>query len=299
MLTHVLAATDGSQSGDRAVAFAVALARQEGAALSICTAIDSAGTIAANASPFGFDAGTAIAAQRAEAQAALSRGGETAAQAGVAFEGALLDGSTAEAIALCVEARGVDAVVIGRHDASDLERFFLGSTTADILRRCDVPVFVVPRDATPANAANPCMLVALDDSAPSDAALEFALRFAQSKASSLVLCSVVDAPAAAAALQAGLWNLARTLLSHRAEVVEARHVACETAVVVGEPADAIVATARAHAVGAIVIGTHGRRGVQRMLLGSVAEAVVRAATVPVVVVRTLPHPLQVTTVRQA
>lgn len=288
MLTHVLAATDGSEGGERAVAFAVALAREQKAALSICTAIDSAQTIASNASPFGFDAGRALATQSALAGLVLDRAGEVAARAGLECEKLLLDGNTAEAIAVSAHTQRVDALVIGRHDASSVERFFLGSTAAALLSRCDVPVFVVPPEAVLGKATNARLLVALDDSAPSDAALEFALRFAQSETASLVLCSVVDAPAASSALAATFWASTRALLAARAEVAAARHVEYETSALAGEPADAIVAAAQARGAGTIVIGTHGRRGLERMFLGSVAEAVVRRASVPVVVVRTLP-----------
>jgi nucleotide-binding universal stress UspA family protein len=287
MLERILVATDGSDGGERALAFAIALAREQGAALSICTAIDSAGTIAANASPFGFDAGNALAAQRTAAGLVLDRAAEVAALAGLESEKLLLDGSTAEAIADGAYAHRADALVIGRHDATSLERFLLGSTAVTILHRCDVPVFVVPPDATPAKAANARMLVALDDSAPSEAALEFALHFARPESASLVLCSVVDAPAGARTPASALWAATRELLAARAEVVTARHIACETSAVAGEPADAVVAAAQARGVGTIVIGTHGRRGLERMFLGSVAEAVVRLASVPVVVVRTV------------
>jgi len=291
MLAHILAATDGSEGGDRALAYAVALARTQNSKLTICTAIDSAATIAANASPFGFDAGSALAAQTAAAWAVLDRAGEAAARAGVSYEKLLLDGSTAETIAVSADAQHADALVIGRHDASGLERLFLGSPASGIQYRCDVPVFVVPPDAAPANAATACILVALDDSAQSDAALAFALRFAQNGTASLVLCSVVDAPAAASALATTLSASTRALLADRAALVAAAHIAYETCAPGGDPAAAIVATAQAHGAGTIVMGTHGRRGLQRMFLGSVAEAVVRAASVPVAVVRALPVPV--------
>jgi nucleotide-binding universal stress UspA family protein len=53
------------------------------------------------------------------------------------------------------------------------------------------------------------------------------------------------------------------------------------------PAEAIVAYAKSHAIDVIVIGTHGRRGVEHLLMGSVAERVVRTAPCPVLTVR---HP---------
>jgi nucleotide-binding universal stress UspA family protein len=60
-------------------------------------------------------------------------------------------------------------------------------------------------------------------------------------------------------------------------------VAVTVASVVGDPAHAIVRYARDHAVDLIVIGTHGRSGFSRALLGSVADRVLRAAACPVLV----------------
>lgn len=53
----------------------------------------------------------------------------------------------------------------------------------------------------------------------------------------------------------------------------------------GRPTDAIVDYAEANDIGQIVMGSHGRSGVSRILLGSVAETVIRRATVPVTVIR--------------
>ncbi len=61
-------------------------------------------------------------------------------------------------------------------------------------------------------------------------------------------------------------------------------VAVRTALLAGRPARQIVEYARGFGIGLIVLGTHGRTGVSRALLGSVAEAVVRLATCPVLTV---------------
>jgi nucleotide-binding universal stress UspA family protein len=57
----------------------------------------------------------------------------------------------------------------------------------------------------------------------------------------------------------------------------------------GNPADVIVSMASDLNAAVVVVGTHGRKGVQRMLMGSVAEAVVRNAGCPVLVVRPVSH----------
>lgn len=68
-------------------------------------------------------------------------------------------------------------------------------------------------------------------------------------------------------------------------IAEEHGVAAETETVVGRPARAIVEFAEDHDVDGIVMGSHGRDGVSRLLLGSVAESVIRRAPCPVTVVR--------------
>jgi nucleotide-binding universal stress UspA family protein len=59
----------------------------------------------------------------------------------------------------------------------------------------------------------------------------------------------------------------------------------ETATAIGEPAHEILAFAKAQQADLVVIGTHGRTGIQHALMGSVAERVVRRSTCPVLTVR--------------
>jgi nucleotide-binding universal stress UspA family protein len=68
--------------------------------------------------------------------------------------------------------------------------------------------------------------------------------------------------------------------------------AVTTVVVHGSPAGEVLRFAEASGVDAIVVGTHGRRGIERLVLGSVAEQVVRRSRCPVVVIRTSPGPAE-------
>lgn len=64
------------------------------------------------------------------------------------------------------------------------------------------------------------------------------------------------------------------------------HISCDHFFMVGDPAEEIVRLANDEHVDLIVMGTHGRRGLGRLVMGSVAEQVVRSAECPVVTVKT-------------
>lgn len=78
---------------------------------------------------------------------------------------------------------------------------------------------------------------------------------------------------------------AEELFEAAEELATERDVTVETAIVVGKPTREIVDYAGEHGIDHIVMGSHGRSGVSRILLGSVAETVVRNAPVPVTVAR--------------
>ena len=80
-------------------------------------------------------------------------------------------------------------------------------------------------------------------------------------------------------------KLCREALDRPEETGITSSTVIETAVQTGRPARTIVEYADDHDVDHVVIGSHGRSGLSRVLLGSVAETVVRRATVPVTVVR--------------
>jgi nucleotide-binding universal stress UspA family protein len=72
----------------------------------------------------------------------------------------------------------------------------------------------------------------------------------------------------------------RTLIAHARRT----GVAATGLLLRGAPHEAIVRAARSHGAGQIVIGTHGRSGVSRLILGSVAAKVIAAASCPTLVV---------------
>jgi nucleotide-binding universal stress UspA family protein len=137
------------------------------------------------------------------------------------------------------------------------------------------------------------VLVPVDGSAPSRAALEYARE--QFFDARLTLLYVVDPMADYSRTRAYPGYTADDeykterekgeAVLERLEATLPAAVDVETALEDGKPDRVVVEYADVHDVDGIVIGSHGREGVARYLLGSVAEAVVRRAGVPVTVVR--------------
>ena len=125
--------------------------------------------------------------------------------------------------------------------------------------------------------------------------MDTAAAFARRLGVDLTLLHVVDPPAGTerVALEdcvggACLDEESERLLADFAAAVEGVEV--RTLSRRGRPAETILAVAEELDPELLVVGTHGRRGVRRLLLGSVAEEVVRRARVPVVTLRTLHRP---------
>jgi len=142
------------------------------------------------------------------------------------------------------------------------------------------------------------VLVATDFSEPSDAALHYGREFARTFNATLHVLHVVDNVtlqygvesygAMLPDLQQEIESAARTTLDGLLNEEDRAALHAQPAIVTGAAkAAAIVAHANEHHIDLIVMGTHGRGAVSRLLMGSVAERVVRTATCPVLTVH---HP---------
>jgi nucleotide-binding universal stress UspA family protein len=136
------------------------------------------------------------------------------------------------------------------------------------------------------------VLVAYDGSEPAWEAVEYALD--EHSDDEVVLLRVVEL--AGGATDAGLELVREQLRDRREEVsastaeeldelLEGSDVDVDLTTVIGEPEEEIVGYADEHEVDHIVVGSYGRGGVSRVLLGSVAETVARRSAVPVTIVR--------------
>jgi len=140
------------------------------------------------------------------------------------------------------------------------------------------------------------ILVPIDFSPPSDAALEYARSIAARYGASLQLLHVAEDPYrafySAEVFVPQIEGLRDEILNEtcgqlrdrlRPSDVTEFHATAES--IIGTPAGSIVEYADGHDVDLIVMGTHGRGGMSHLLMGSVAERVVRTASCPVLTVR--------------
>ncbi|RDK06384.1 universal stress protein [Cupriavidus lacunae] len=143
------------------------------------------------------------------------------------------------------------------------------------------------------------ILVAIDGSDCGNRALDEAIRLAALCKATLEIVHVVDNSylmydmgyGNLADLRPALIEGGRKLLAEAEARARAGHVACHTQLVdevltLGDIATSINGEAQRTHAGLVVVGTHGRRGVRRLVMGSVAEGLVRESKVPVLLVRT-------------
>ncbi len=209
------------------------------------------------------------------------------------FEIRIESGAADAAVLRIAEEVGASLVVTASRGLSGIARMLLGSVAERIVRYAHCSVFV----ARPHAKTNK-ILAATDLSTQSFAAVKQAAELAQKNSAELVVVYALDvmpSPAMGLTVPFGgvpivpppeLVERMRTEAQAAvASMVEGLGVKAEARVVEGDATSAIVRTAEQINADMVVIGTHGRTGLTRMVLGSVTEKVIRSAHASVLVVR--------------
>jgi nucleotide-binding universal stress UspA family protein len=216
-----------------------------------------------------------------------------AATAGVLSGSAVLPETVADSILERARTGKADLIVMATHGRGPLSRFGLGSVADQLIRRAPMPVLLVrPSEKAPRTAPEPVLeniLIPLDGSKLAEQVLEPAAELAQLMEARLSLLRVVEFRSSSGDRGAAglpdrseqeryLERVAARLreqgLQVRTRVVVARHAA-----------EAILEEARVHGADLIALATHGRGGLKRLLLGSVADRLIRGAALPIIVYR--------------
>lgn len=297
MPASIMVPLDGSRFAEHALPYALGVARRTGAELSLALVHTPVDVLSAS-----YPLAEEIHRQDAEARktnaAYLEALLETVRSTGVNVRPAPLYGPVATSLNRYVVEEGIDLVVMTTHGRGGLERAWLGSTADRLLRITPAPVLLVrPSEESrdPVSSAPPfdSVVAALDGSDIAEAALREAAQL-ELLGRSVTLARVIPLPVTGYSpyvvsgprtLQVQQENARRELgdvsgerwLRNRRVDIEAR--------VDAFPAQAIMDIADERDADLIVMGTHGRSGLRRLVLGSVADKVVRGSGRPVLVRR--------------
>jgi len=170
---------------------------------------------------------------------------------------------------------------VGMRDLSAAARTLTGSVTDGILRNAELPVVVVREGQPFPEPGLHRLLVGVDRSQPSEGAAVFAAALGLEGGIRLILCAVVATDRAGDPLGAA----ARDAVDAGVEYANAVDLYPDTQII--EASDAVsglLDAAQRERADAIVVGTHGRRHLERVVLGSTAESVVRRSGIPVIVI---------------
>lgn len=190
-----------------------------------------------------------------------------------------------------------DLVVMGTHSRTGIDRLFLGSVTNKVVRESTVPVMIVHADGDPIFPPKR-ILVGVDFSDCAKAAMDAASELSDRFGSELSLVHAIPhVPALQGAelfvVTAGGESTEPYYDMARAHALEEMNLFLtgkleghleQSAVGFGQPSDVILDRAQEIDADMIAIGTHGRTGLARIGIGSVAERIIRRARIPVLVI---------------
>ncbi|MFC4358309.1 universal stress protein [Halobium salinum] len=288
MYERVLLATDGSVGAAVATAQAVTLAAAFGSTLHVVSVVPTPGRRSASATgDSGPPLDDAAAALATSAEAAVDDAETTARERGLRVETAVERGRPHRVVLEHADRVGADLVVVGRHGRTNRPEFLLGSTAERVVREATTPVLT----ATGADgfADVTAVLLPTDGSRGSLAALPHAAALARQFDAPVHVLAVTDVsvfdPDVVVGLLGGLARLSERYADAAAATLDAEGISTETAIGEGVPAREILDYATEVGADLITMGTRGRRGTERLLLGSTASKVLRGATRPVLTVR--------------
>lgn len=199
----------------------------------------------------------------------------------------------AESILAYAEDEEMDLIVMGTHGRRGVRRMLLGSVTEEVVRKAPCPVFTVrsEADSTPQRRVRR-VLVPVDFSEGSEVAIMHAKEIAQTYGAEIDLLHVIEETVYPSAYgieptyfpsQDVLDRVEKRLGAIAREEIGYEHVTVSATV--GYAPTMILDYVEERDVDLVVIATHGRTGLDRMLMGSVAERVIRQAPTPVFVVK--------------
>jgi nucleotide-binding universal stress UspA family protein len=275
----ILVAYDGSSSAKNALSLASQLAREDKSWIKVLAVVP----------PYQGDLELIGVSDIKEAitgpgQELLTEARQLADREGVHILTNLEQGEPYEQIVHVAEEENCDLIIMGRRGKGKMERALIGSVTARVIGHTNKDVLVIPETG---KLSWENILLATDGSTCCDNALARALEIAQERKAKLSAVSVVytndEFYAVGQEVMKELYQEADKVLDKVRKWAGDLGVQAELFVRDGEPHQAITDLAAEISASLIVMGSHGRKGLTRLLMGSVTERVIGYADCPVLV----------------
>jgi nucleotide-binding universal stress UspA family protein len=273
MYQTILVPLDGSRLAERALPYAIHLARAARGQLLLLRVVSEA-------------------AMAHRTQSDLERRARQVRQEGITVDAIVGCGDAAQVIAGTATGEGADLIAMSTHGQSGLGRWLYGSVPDGVLRRATVPVLLIPATCEhPWPPRGPRrILVPHDGSAAAHEAIGPAAQFGRLFGAEVRLLRVIEPPAHADPAAPG-ENLAAQLAAARgsmaaaAETLQAQDIEVSVRADVGPAARTIASYAQEEGTDLVVMATHGQTGLAQVLMGSVATGIVERANRPLLLVR--------------
>jgi nucleotide-binding universal stress UspA family protein len=300
METRILVPLDGSRLAEQSLPYAMTLGQSLPAEIVLLCAVSVPSDVQEALEKAGLTPDPLMEELEIEACEYLEAMSHLLAKNGLSFSHAVLRQLAADAIVEYAGQADIQLIVMASHGYTGLARWTHGSVAERVLQSAPVPVLLVRAKEEPTLGLpepRPCrrMLVPLDGSKLAEQVLPAVIPIATALGCEVTLFRVLVVDTAGPFT--GGWYLpqnssfetadqdARSYLERLASHVEEQGIRASTAIQLGPVAKAIVDYAEGHEVDLVAMCTHGRTGIARWALGSVADRVLRAGDKPVLLVR--------------
>ena len=290
-LRQILVPHDGSPFARRALSLAVPIAQQHGARLAL---VQASGLPPRARSGLPLPASSGDTADLRRNQAAALGRLATRLRQRYAIETTFdyREGDVLPQLEQAVVQHQAELVVMATHGRSGVSRFWLGSVAEALLRHLHVPMLLTRTErkytkTLPEEPIFPRAVIALDGSTHAEQALAAATTMLGDTRPQLVLAQVLVAPAVPAS-PSWIAEASARMQDEYLEPIAARlraggHDVVTRVPVAADAARGILDVVKEEHASLLALATHGRTGTRRLLLGSVADKLIRAAPVPMLV----------------
>ncbi len=295
MIRRALIPLDGSELAERAIPHLLRFVKPDQTELLLMTALSSTSSSLFDDTARLFMSGQTALSKGHEAGKQMDVVAQQLCQAGFSVMNRLLSGAPAASILHLADEACVDLIAMSTHGRTGLGQMLLGSVADEVVRNARPPVFLVPTAVVVKPDFLPrIILLPLDGTPLAETAIPAAIQFAQNTGAAVHLIRVVEPADSGHELQDGSPDytgeqpVIRQAIGYLERIqlrLQLAGVSSCNRIAAGDPADVINRIARAENTDLIVMSTHGRSGVERMIHGSVVSRIISNTICPLLLMR--------------